>query len=69
MRGLRSLTLLVLAAFPVAAGGQGGAPAPPPTNALERVAEARAAKKISQRFDPSFKKYSRRYFGSAFDWR
>jgi len=71
MRGRRSLIWLVLAAplFPAAASGQGGASAPPPTNALERVAEARAAKKISQRFDPAFKKYSKRYFGPAFDWR
>ena len=38
-------------------------------NALEQVAEARAAKKISARYDPTFRKYSRRYFGPAFDWR
>jgi membrane-bound lytic murein transglycosylase F len=38
-------------------------------DAMERVAEARAAKKISQRYDPTFKKYSRRYFGPAFDWK
>jgi membrane-bound lytic murein transglycosylase F len=69
MRWLHSLAWLVLAAFPAAASGQGEASAPQPTNAIERVAEARAAKKISQRFDPAFKKYSKRYFGSAFDWR
>ena len=38
-------------------------------DALERVATARNARKISSRFDPAFKKYSRRYFGPAFDWR
>jgi len=38
-------------------------------NAFERVAAARNAKKISARFDPTFKKYSKRYFGPAFDWR
>ncbi|HSQ28271.1 MAG TPA: transglycosylase SLT domain-containing protein [Gemmatimonadaceae bacterium] len=38
-------------------------------NALERVAAARNAKKVSARFDPTFKKYSKRYFGPAFDWR
>lgn len=37
--------------------------------ALERVAQARAAKKVSQRFDPTFKKYTKRYFGPLFDWR
>jgi membrane-bound lytic murein transglycosylase F len=38
-------------------------------NALERVVAARNAKKVSARFDPTFKKYSKRYFGPAFDWR
>ncbi|HSQ33119.1 MAG TPA: transglycosylase SLT domain-containing protein [Gemmatimonadaceae bacterium] len=38
-------------------------------DAFERVAAARNAKKISARFDPTFKKYSKRYFGPAFDWR
>ena len=38
-------------------------------NAFERVAAARNARKISVRFDPTFKKYSKRYFGPAFDWR
>ena len=39
------------------------------TGALERVAAARNARKISARFDPAFRKYSKRYFGPAFDWR
>src|SRR5205085_1393698 len=30
---------------------------------------ARAAKKISERYDPAFRKYTKRYFGPAFDWR
>src|SRR3954468_10049882 len=38
-------------------------------NSLEHVARARAARKISERYDPTFKKYSKRYFGPAFDWR
>ena len=38
-------------------------------SALEQVAAARNARKISARFDPAFRKYSRRYFGPAFDWR
>jgi membrane-bound lytic murein transglycosylase F len=69
MRGLRALIWLLLTAAPAAARGQGSASAPPAIGALERVAEARAAKKISQRFDPAFRKYSKRYFGAAFDWR
>lgn len=38
-------------------------------DALESVAAARNMKKISQRFDPTFRKYAKRYFGPAFDWR
>jgi soluble lytic murein transglycosylase-like protein len=37
--------------------------------ALERAAQARAAKKVSEKYDPTFKKYTKRYFGPAFDWR
>jgi soluble lytic murein transglycosylase-like protein len=37
--------------------------------ALERVAQARAAKKISERYDPTFRKYTKRFFGPAFDWK
>jgi membrane-bound lytic murein transglycosylase F len=38
-------------------------------NALERAAAARNAKKISERYDPTFRKYTKRYFGPAFDWK
>jgi soluble lytic murein transglycosylase-like protein len=38
-------------------------------NALERAASGRNAKKISERYDPTFRKYTKRYFGPAFDWR
>ena len=69
MRGLRSLIALAVVAFPGLAFGQGGATPPSALDALEKVAEARASRRISQRFDPSFKKYSKRYFGAAFDWR
>jgi membrane-bound lytic murein transglycosylase F len=36
---------------------------------VERVAAARNAKKISERYDPTFRKYTKRYFGPAFDWK
>jgi soluble lytic murein transglycosylase-like protein len=36
---------------------------------LERVAQARTDKKISERYDPVFRKYTKRYFGPAFDWK
>jgi len=38
-------------------------------NAIERVAQARAQKKIIGQYDPTFRKYTKRYFGPAFDWR
>jgi membrane-bound lytic murein transglycosylase F len=37
--------------------------------ALERAAQARADRKVSAKYDPVFKKYSKRYFGPAFDWK
>jgi membrane-bound lytic murein transglycosylase MltF len=38
-------------------------------SAVERVAAARNARKISQTYDPSFRKYTKRFFGPLFDWR
>ena len=38
-------------------------------HAIGRASAAREQKKITQQYDPSFKKYSKRYFGPAFDWR
>ena len=38
-------------------------------DAIERVAKARNDRKISQRYDPVFRKYTKRYFGPAFDWK
>ena len=38
-------------------------------NAIERAAAARNAKKVSERYDPTFRKYTKRYFGPAFDWK
>jgi membrane-bound lytic murein transglycosylase F len=39
------------------------------TTALSRAAATRANAKAAERFDPHFKKYSKRYFGVAFDWK
>ena len=36
---------------------------------LERAAAARAAAKASEKFDDTFRKYSKRYFGPAWDWK
>src|SRR6059058_3268080 len=38
-------------------------------NALERTAQARATNKMIERYDPAFRKYTKRYFGPAFDWK
>ncbi|HET9426691.1 MAG TPA: transglycosylase SLT domain-containing protein [Gemmatimonadaceae bacterium] len=37
--------------------------------ALGEAAEAKAAKKATDRYDPSFQKYTKRYFGVGHDWR
>ena len=36
--------------------------------ALGAAAEAKQAKKATDRYDPSFQKYTKRYFGVGFDW-
>jgi membrane-bound lytic murein transglycosylase MltF len=36
--------------------------------ALGAAAEAKQAKKATNRYDPSFQKYTKRYFGVGFDW-
>jgi membrane-bound lytic murein transglycosylase MltF len=37
--------------------------------ALGDAAEARAARKATERYDPIFRKYTKRYFGVGTDWR
>jgi membrane-bound lytic murein transglycosylase F len=36
--------------------------------ALSKAAEAKALKKATDRYDPAFQKYTKRYFGVGFDW-
>jgi membrane-bound lytic murein transglycosylase MltF len=60
--------MLSVAAFG-AANAQGDSPVRKAGKALERAAQARADKKVSEKYDPVFKKYSKRYFGPAFDWK
>lgn len=50
------------------AGGQAST-LPHAVAAVERVAQARQSKKMIDRYDPTFRKYTKRYFGPAFDWR
>jgi hypothetical protein len=37
--------------------------------ALERAAVKRQTDRATERFDPIFKKYTKRYFGVGTDWR
>src|SRR5262249_5196873 len=68
---LRRLIVVALALFTavtqVAAAQNDSAKKVP--NALERAAQARADKKISEKYDPMFRKYTKRFFGPAFDWK
>ncbi|MEA3245864.1 MAG: transglycosylase SLT domain-containing protein [Gemmatimonadota bacterium] len=66
--GLASLLWLAAALGPGAgaARAQAGDRAP---SALVRASTARDAARGAARFDPIFRKYSKRYFGIAFDWR
>jgi membrane-bound lytic murein transglycosylase F len=38
-------------------------------HAIGHASAAREQKKVTDQYDPSFKKYTKRYFGPAFDWR
>ncbi len=62
-----SLMLIALCAIPLDAGAQQSR-MQELGNALEQAAEARAAAKATARFDDTFRKYSKRYFGPGFDW-
>jgi len=70
---MRIITVTVLV---LAVGSHAGAQDTTSRSALgkaadvfERAASARASKKVSERYDPAFRKYTKRYFGPAFDWR
>jgi membrane-bound lytic murein transglycosylase MltF len=66
---MTAAALLLVAIMPWLANGP-QAPLPErSTTALSRAATARANAKAAERFDPQFKKYSKRYFGVAFDWK
>jgi membrane-bound lytic murein transglycosylase F len=40
-----------------------------PLRALRRVAERRVSERATERYDPIFRKYTKRYFGIGGDWR
>jgi soluble lytic murein transglycosylase-like protein len=82
MRGaVRPLLVIVLCAAPLPAAGQGDSarrpplPTPPavgtstPTGVVARTQARREALKAEHKYDDTFRRYSKRWFGAAFDWR
>ena len=59
---------LVLAAAPAPAQAV-GARVQKAKHALDRAAEVRQTQRATERFDPIFRKYTKRYFGIGTDWR
>lgn len=66
----RTILRVLLAAAILAPGAAGAQKAKikKVTDALGSAAEARERKKATNRYDPAFQKYTKRYFGIAFDW-
>ncbi len=63
-----AVTLVVLCATGAKAQSRPGDAVKRVGKAIERTAEARAAAKATAQYDDTFQKYSKRYFGPAFDW-
>src|SRR6185369_9269115 len=67
---LLSLSLLLVASPRVPLHGQAtDSVAPKPAGSVGQAAHSRLKQKQRQRYDPYFKKYSKRFFGVGFDWR
>jgi len=69
MSGSRLVAVVLALSLSWAGGAAAQSTAAKAGNALERAAAARNAKKFSERYDPTFRKYTKRYFGPAFDWK
>src|SRR6266850_885124 len=68
---MRAVLIAVLGALAAGAGpseGQGTA-IKKATTALGSAAVERALKRATDKYDPAFQKYTKRYFGVAFDWQ
>ena len=64
---------ITLAASSGVAQSSQAAPAKPPAvkralSALSEAADRRESKRVSERYDPIFRKYTKRYFGVGTDW-
>ena len=71
-----ALLLAAMSFMPLTAGGQARASVARADSAVRRVgsalndaAESRQTRKATERFDPIFRKYTKRYFGIGTDWR
>src|SRR5690349_9992805 len=67
-RTLCAIAVLTMASFASDALAQTKQTATNVGGTIQRAAESRAAAKASDRFDETFAKYSKRYFGPGFDW-
>ena len=66
---MRNVVWLGIALALARTGGAQATSAKKAANAIERAAAARNRKKITDRYDPVFRKYTKRYFGPTFDWK
>jgi membrane-bound lytic murein transglycosylase F len=67
---MKLAAMMLIVCLPLSAtGAQTASPLRRAGNALERAAQARANRKVSEKYDPVFKKYAKRFFGPAFDWK
>lgn len=73
LRTPRPRSIVVALAAMLVAASAGAQPRPDDrggiTNALEKAASRRRQQRDLQRYDPIFRKYAKRYFGVAVDWR
>jgi membrane-bound lytic murein transglycosylase F len=65
----RALILALMLTSSTSAGAQVRDAATRVSKALAAASEARETRKTTERFDPIFKKYTKRYFGIGTDWR
>lgn len=68
-RGLAVAALALSTAWASPSGAQRTSAMHRAGRALNDAAEARASRKATERYDPIFRKYTKRYFGVGTDWR
>lgn len=70
MKNIRAFLVVILGATVAGAGPASGQESAitKAKNAIDVAAEKRALKRATNKYDPAFLKYSKRYFGVNFDW-